>query len=933
MGNAAICDDFLPGEPAHDGAGAAPSAQMKTEQDAPERNSYSYRFGTAEFDEARFELRVAGLPVDVERRALEVLAYLLRHAGEVVTKEELLREVWAGRITVDKVLPNAINKLRRALGEANAERVQTQARIGYRLDGAIERIAVGRRLASRLDLSAGQPVPGRENFQLRRQLGSNRGSEVWLAEHAKTREKRVYKFGADGERLRSLKREATLSRVLQESLDDRAHFVDIIDWNFENPPFFLECHYGGESLLAWSEQHLSALGSDERVALFLQIADAVAAAHGVGVLHKDLKPANVLIAQADSGWHIRLTDFGSGRLLDPERLESLGITQLGLTVTQSIATDSSAGTPLYVAPEVFAGHAPTVQSDVFALGILLYQLLAGRLDKPMVSSWEQDVADELLREDIRLATDGDPERRLATVAELAARLRDREPRRVRIESARRSEEQARSVRESLARNRARRPYLVALVVALAAGVAVVLGLYGAALRARNLAQQELDRATAINRFLNEDLIGRSNPLVVAKGQSASLKDILLGARERVSRRFGAQPLTEASIRMSLVTLFNMLELLPEAEDEARRALALYEDSEGATSRGALKARSFVARILARTSKFDEALKELRTLDALTAKTSDAYAKYVRASAWSVYLMNQGEYAKGLAELRVAIPIVRETEPDNVTQRDSLRMDLINALTQTGDLAGARAEGAALIAEIAARDDDNGLVVAFAKAAVARTYTLEGDLATAETQLVDAQQTIVTLLGAAHTRNIMVLSDLFDIAVRRADWPKALDYAQRVHEGALAKFGPEHNISAVTAINWGQALFESGDADAADGKVRPSRAHLVAQFGEMNPQSQMATYWLCAISLERRKPDEAARLAAVLDPAALEAGGADGFWKLRVDALQGLIAAQRGDRAAALPSLAAAVDGLAKADGGRSRVYANAERALGRPATP
>ena len=69
---------------------------------------YTWRFGTAEFDEARFELRVGGLPVEVERRALDVLAYLLRHAGEVVTKDELLREVWAGRVTVDKVLPNAV---------------------------------------------------------------------------------------------------------------------------------------------------------------------------------------------------------------------------------------------------------------------------------------------------------------------------------------------------------------------------------------------------------------------------------------------------------------------------------------------------------------------------------------------------------------------------------------------------------------------------------------------------------------------------------------------------------------------------------------------------------------------------------------------------------------------------------------------------------
>ena len=96
-----------------------------------------------------------------------------------------------------------------------------------------------------------------------------------------------------------------------------------------------------------------------------------------------------------------------------------------------------------------------------------------------------------------------------------------------------------------------------------------------------------------------------------------------------------------------------------------------------------------------------------------------------------------------------------------------------------------AEGQDLIAEIGARGDDNGLVVAFARAAFARTYTLEGDLVRAEAELLDAQKTIVTLLGAEHTRNLMVLSDLFDVASQRSDWPKALDYAQRVRRGDSA----------------------------------------------------------------------------------------------------------------------------------------------------
>ncbi|MBA8882749.1 protein kinase domain-containing protein [Dokdonella fugitiva] len=883
--------------------------------DAPDPHAppaYRYRFGSAEFDEARFELRVADLPVEVERRALDVLGYLLRHAGEIVTKEELLREVWAGRVTVDKVLPNAIAKLRRALGEANAERLVTQARVGYRLDGEVARVAVGRRIDSRLDLAPGRPVPGRPNFTLRRQLGANRGSEVWLAEQAKTHVLRVYKFGADGERLRALKREATLARVLRESLDERGRFVDIIDWNFENPPFFLECEYGGDNLLEWSIASLAATGTDERLALFLQVADAVDAAHGVGVLHKDLKPANVLVDERDGALHVRLTDFGSGHLVDPERLAELGITRLGPATARDVATDSTAGTALYVAPELFAGQAPTVRSDVYALGVMLFQLLAGDLARPMASGWERDVDDELLREDIRLATDGEPQRRLASAAELAARLRGLAARRDARSASAQAERRDREAREALARSRARRPYAIALLGALAAGLLAALGLWIAASGARDEAQRELARANAINRFLNEDLIGRSNPLVLSKGGDASLKDVLLGARARIATRFAGQPLTEASIRTSLTMLLNMIERLPEAEDEARRALALYEREEGEASLDALKARTLLARLLTRTGKFDESLEHLNALDRLIGDSQDPQRRFLRASAWGIYAMNRGDYAKALPEYRTAIPLLRATDPDNVTLRDSMRMDLVGALTQTGHLDEARAEGESLIAEARARADDNGLVIAFAQAAVARTYTQGGDPAKAQEQLLEAQKTIVERLGEDHTRNLMVLSDLFDVAMKQRDWPHALDYAQRVHEGFRKRLGAGHNVTAVTLANWGQALYESGDARDAAAKLQPAYDQLAAQLGANNPQCQVAGFWLVAAEIELGRVDEAMHGLDRLDASALEAGAADGLWKARLDALHGLALVARGDQAAARTRLRAALAGFGEA---------------------
>lgn len=896
--------------------------------DRSESRCYLHRFGSAEFDEAKFELRVAGLRVEVENRALGVLAYLLRHADEVVTKEELLREVWAGRVTVDKVLPNAIAKLRRALGESNAQHLVTQARLGYRLAGPVSRTAVGSRFVSHLELAAGDAVPGRDNFVLRRQLGARRDGEVWLAEQPRTHALRVYKFAGGGETLRALKREATLLRVLHESAGDDTRFVEIIDWNFQTPPFFLECGYGGDNLLDWSRRHLAATPVGARIALFGQIADAVAAAHAVGVLHKDLKPANVLVAREGDGWHVRLTDFGSGRLVDPARLDELGITRLGLTVTQNVVADSNSGTPLYVAPEVFAGQSPTARSDVFALGIMLYQLLAGDLARPMTSGWERDIGDALLREDIGAATDGDPQRRMAGAAELATRLRTLDARRAAAHEAQAREDEARRERIALARSRARRPYMIALVFALLGGLVVALLLYRSALDARNDAQRQLQRASAINRFLNEDLIGRSNPLVLAKGQNASLRDVLLAARDRIGRRFAAQPLTEASIRSSLAVLFNMIELLPEAETEARRALDLHIREEGDGALDTLRARTLLARLLTRTSKFEESKAQIDALARAVGDSLDPQRTYLLASARATYAMNQGDYAAALPEYERAVAALRKAEPDNTDMLDSLRMDLIGVLTQNGKLEEARREGESLIADIESRDDDNGLVAAFARASVARTYTLGGEPDKAEAQLLEAQKTIVRLLGEQHTRNLMIESDLYSVAMQRRDWPKAIDYGRRVYDGLRAKFGDDHNFTNISLANLGQALYENGQTQEAVRDMRQAHDKLVAQLSAANPQSQATTFWLAAALVDAQSLDAASQLLGTLDVKALESVQADGLWPLRLDLLRGLILAQRGNTSGAAPLLRKGADGLAGHDPSDSRLVEQAKATLG-----
>jgi DNA-binding winged helix-turn-helix (wHTH) protein len=893
-----------------------------------DRNDWNYRFGSAEFDTARFELKVAGLPVEVERRALEVLAYLLRHAGELATKEELLREVWAGRPTVDKVLPNAINKLRRALGEANAGLIVTQARLGYRLDGPVVRTAVGRVAISAHELSDGQAVPGRANFILRRTLGRTLGSEVWLAEHAKTHEQRVYKFARDGERLRSLKREVTLLRVLLESVEDTSHFVSIIDWNFEHSPYYLECEYGGESLAAWAADHLGGLDTAQRLELFLQVADAVAAAHAVGVLHKDLKPANVLVEPRDGRPHVRLTDFGAGRLLEPERLEALGITRLGMTVEDDATGVSTSGTPLYIAPEVFAGQAPTVRSDVFALGILLYQVLASRMSSPMVSGWEDDVPDALLQEDLRRATDGDPDRRFASAAELARSLRGLQQRRDDAARRQAQDEQAQRTAQALARAQARRPYLLATILALAAGIAVAVVLQQDAVRARNAAQAELARANAVQRFLTEDLVGRSNPLVNARGGEATVKDVLLAARERVAERFVGQPASEAAVRASMAVLFNAIDLWPEAEEEARRVLEL-TGADAAQRADAIEARAMLARVLSRRGRLDEAGTEIAQLARELDGRDDPRARYLLASARSTWHISRGEFAAAVAELETALAAVAAHDPGNVALADSLRFDLIASHSRAGDDARALAEAEALIAEASAREGDAALVVALARLAMARAKG--EDHAAAEALLLQAEPVLRERLGTTHSRYLQLKGELFSVAFRRGDWPKAVDRGREVFEGVRVKLGEQHVGTWFSLVNLGRVLNESGDARAAHAELERAHERLAMLAGDASPQTQEARFLLAEVELALGRPDAADVLLSKLDASVLESGRATGLWDAGIGALRGMLAAQRGERAKARALLEPALAAMASEEqlDPPSRLYTAAKQTLAR----
>jgi eukaryotic-like serine/threonine-protein kinase len=133
------------------------------------------------------------------------------------------------------------------------------------------------------------------------------------------------------------------------------------------PPFlFLTMKLLSGETLSWRLRKPGLIPREEAIAIFTQVVAGVAAIHSAGVIHRDIKPNNVMLDYSGPELRLSIMDFGLARLHEPE--ETMG--------TRSLI----AGTPGYLAPEVLRGEGPSQATDLFALGVLLHQVLTG--DRP-----------------------------------------------------------------------------------------------------------------------------------------------------------------------------------------------------------------------------------------------------------------------------------------------------------------------------------------------------------------------------------------------------------------------------------------------------------------------------------------------------------------------------------------------------------------------
>ena len=225
--------------------------------------------------------------------------------------------------------------------------------------------ATVRRPGERADPLVGRVIKGR--YRVERQLGRGGMGAVYLAEQLSVGRKVALKilrgdFAHDEDFVARFRQEAQLVAALNETRNPRVTLIHDFDQAEDGGVFIVMEWLVGRTLT--EVIHRERLDVARAIRLATQIAEGLEAAHRAGVVHRDIKPQNIMVLDASDD--IKLMDFGIARLRDANRPS---LTRVGTMM----------GTPEYMSPEQIEGQDVTDKTDLYSFGVVFYEMLTGRV--------------------------------------------------------------------------------------------------------------------------------------------------------------------------------------------------------------------------------------------------------------------------------------------------------------------------------------------------------------------------------------------------------------------------------------------------------------------------------------------------------------------------------------------------------------------------
>jgi eukaryotic-like serine/threonine-protein kinase len=711
-------------------------------------------------------------------------------------------------------------------------------------------------------------------YKLLKELGHGGMGVVYLAGRADDQyQKRVaikvIRAGMDGaEIVRHFRRERQILAGL-----DHPNIARLLDGGAtaEGLPYLVMEYIQGQPLHAYCDSHR--LPIVDRLKLFQQVCSAVAYAHRNLIVHRDLKPGNILVTAEGIP---RLLDFGIAKLLNPE-LSGEAPTATGLAMT-----------PEYASPEQARGELVATASDVYSLGVILYELLTGHRPYRLKTRQPLEVLKAVCEQEpekpssivgrAEEVTEGN--RTIPITAEEVSRTRESTPEKLRrrlsgdldniVLMALRKEPQRRygsveALSEDIQRYLEGRPvaarkgtaayragkYVKRHAVGVAAAAAFVLLLIGfsvttavqsarlarerdATAKQRDTAAKERDKAEKVSAFL-VNLFNVSDPSE-ARGNTITAREILDKGAARIAGELEDQPDVKAALMHTMSRVYDALGLYDKARPLGEEALKLRRQSLGSEHPDVAASLMNLAGVL--YDQGDYAGAEALNREALAMRRNllgnDHPDVAASLNGLAIVLDLKGDYAGAEALYREALAMQRKLLGSE--HRDVARSltNMAGVLYEKGDYAGAEAlyrEALAMHRKLLGNDhpdvaqDLNGLAI---------VLDVKGDYAGAEALYREALAMQRKLYGNEHPLVAQNLGNLADVLDHKGDYAGAEALDREVLAMHRKLLGNEHPSVAQSLNNLADVLDHKGDHAGAEGLSRETVAMRRKALGNEHP---------------------------------------------------------------------------------------------------
>lgn len=628
--------------------------------------------------------------------------------------------------------------------------------------------------------------------------------------------------------------------------------------------------------------HQHRVGLRQRLELFRQVCSAVAAAHRALIVHRDLKPANILVT---GDGRPMLLDFGIAKILESENDGKERVTTL------------MALTPAYASPEQILGQPITTSSDIYSLGVLLYELLCGtrpyELDRLTPGQAEQMVcntvppmpsqvamrkdaqapfpsAPRLLRGDLDVITmkalRKEPERRYGSAQELSEDVH-RYLRGLPIQA------RADSLRYRIAKFTQRNRWgVVAAAVILLSLIGGILTTSWQAHRAQQQAvraEAQQARAEHINEFFKKVLMSPSSQWLssLGKGADVSMAEVLDVASQRADTELAQYPDVQADVLDTLSQAFQGMGMYDKAQDSAARALQVAKQRLPANDRLRVTSHYRLAQALHLKNEFARSEQEYLRAIALAKNALPAGDEMTALmhNDLAVLYSAHGRFEDAQRELTVALALQRERMQGKPYPAIAIGLGNIGFIDLSqGDLDAALSRFNESLGVFARLPDREYSEVAGIISNRSMVYSIRGEFAHAQADAAKAVEIAARKLGRSHPRYARILlrhaETMLDIG-KMDDVDATLTQAEKIMKQRLVAGHRSWATLAIVRARWNmqQAHFELAAKSLLDASqilksqpetapgTRPDRDHgrVLALLGE--------------VRLAQDKPEQAAEL--------------------------------------------------------------------------